>query len=133
MNKDREAIEQHLKQRGTPMKLNGRNVWERLSSRDATLMRAMAVEAFDGCPKPANFHRQQAEFNQASFETGMIGSVPPVPASATELISYHDPGGASTSTELELLTLKMINNHEAADKFYHSEDRAQRNKRASNS
>ena len=59
----------------------------------------------------------------------MIGSVPPLPAAATSLLSYHDPGGASTETELERLTLMMINNHESADKNYAAEDRAQRNAR----
>jgi hypothetical protein len=45
------------------------------------------------------------------------GSVPPLPAVATQFISYHDPGGASTMTQLEALTLEMINNHESSDKL----------------
>lgn len=128
MNRDREEIEQHLKQRGTPVRLTPNNVWDRLSKRDAWLMKSMAPEAFEGCPRPANFHRQQAEWNQSHFEAAMYGSVPPIPAAATELISYHDPGGASTATALELLTLETINNHEASDKAYAAEDRAQRNR-----
>jgi hypothetical protein len=59
----------------------------------------------------------------------MIGSVPPLPSAAANLLSYHDPGGAATETELERLTLMMINNHESADKAYAAEDRAQRNAR----
>ena len=131
MNKDREALEYSLKQQGTPYKLNGRTVWERLSQKDRTLMKSLSPEAHKSASsRPAFFNMHAAEYGESAFEAAMIGSVPPIPAAATELLSYHDPGGAATATQLELLTLQMINNHESSDKFYAAEDRAQRNDRA---
>lgn len=127
MNKDREGIEDQL-----PYKLPGNdgrsNVWDRLSQRDFMLNRATRPENFDGCPRPARFHAQAAEYSTLAMESAMIGSVPPIPAHAAELLSYHDPGGAATMTSLERLTLKMINNHEASDKAWGAEDRAQQNR-----
>jgi len=122
MNKDREELEKQL-----PFRLPGSQtpVWERLSKRDAWLTASTRIEVFKGCPLPARAHAHAAEYSQAAMEAAMIGSVPPLPGEVTAMLSYHDPGGAATKTELEMLTLKMINNHEAQDKAWSVQARDQ--------
>lgn len=113
------------------MQLPGRSpsVWERLSYRDRKLMNSMAPEAFKDLPwRPACFNSHAADYSRTAFECRMIGAVPPLPAEATKLLSYADPGGAATMTELERLTLKMINNHDADEKAFHSMSRDQTNR-----
>jgi hypothetical protein len=126
MNRDREEIEKQL-----PFKLPGSNkkpVWERLSKRDYMLSQSMRLEAHKGCPLPAFHHTHSANYSQLAMEVAMIGCVPPLPAQATAMLTYHDPGGAATKTDLEMLTLKMINNHESSSKSWAIESRDQQNR-----
>ena len=133
MNKDREEIERQLQDKQPEdasahrhkILRPGANVWDRLSNQDRRLMKSTSPKAFKGCPVPARFHAHAADYSETAFQAAMIGSVPPLPGRATEMLSYHDPGGASTLTELEALTLKMINNHEASDKLKTRETRDQ--------
>ena len=131
MNKDREELDRQLEVKNAHFRLPGSNssVWERLSRRQVHTMRTNLVEAWDGCPRPACFHAHAAEYSRQAFEAARVGSVPPIPAAATELLSYHDPGGAATMSELERLTLTMVNNHDADGKLAHQETRDQMNRR----
>ena len=131
MNRDREEIDRQLTARNAGFKLpsSSPNVWQRLTSRQRNTMRAMAPEAFDGCPRPAFFNTHAADYSRSAYEASHIGEVPPIPAVATQVLSYADPGGAATMTELERLTLKMINNHEASDKLFAAESRDQTHRR----
>lgn len=136
MNKDREVIDEQLTSRGANFKLpgssperGGGNVWDRLSRRQRVTMRSMSTDAFDDLSfRPAFFHTHSAEYSRAAYEASHIGSVPPIPREATELLSYADPGGAATETELERLTLTMINNHDADGKAFSSMSRDQTNR-----
>ena len=128
VNKDRMTIEEQLP---PDMELPGRSpsVWERLSHRDRKHMNSHAPEAYSDLKwRPACFNAQQSEYSRAAFECRMIGAVPPLPAAAIKVLSYADPGGAATMTELERLTLKMINNHDADEKAFHSMSRDQTNR-----
>lgn len=134
MNKDRQVLEQLLQDkdsRGRRLRLPGSDstpVWDRLSKRDHVMIRANSLEALKGCPLPANYHRHAAEYGRTAHEASAIGCVPPLPAKITKMLSYHDPGGAATKTHLEALTLNMINNHDANDKAWAAEDRAEQNR-----